>query len=410
MDLIGYAPDFGLELDGAPMPAELRVLVSAMRCETGVEGVDQAEITLVNDALKLLDDQRLKVATKLGIDLGYAGGPLTRVFTGEIVAKSASFPRDGAPMLRLTAQDKRHRMQQGTRARWFAIPVPSVGNFPLPDLVTAYLVTLEGLMIPVVDPVTAALGVLLGGVAEVATVRDPDSAQQLIRKQAGESNYSFLSRICKENGWDMIVEHDGTLGGEILRFQSSGDRLSADLTFTWGRNLIEFNPRISLVGQIEAVTVSIWVPPIKTVFLVTLGFDWERMMLTLQIFPGAIPIANSPATAAEPHPSHIEVRKSVTLYTAPRMLVGEIIPRLNRRLTAHATMLGEPLLKAGGVVQIEGVGEEFGGRYRLTQVSHLLDEGGFRSEVDLRKEIWFGSIPPVEQGAIPILHRPQVSI
>lgn len=410
MDPIGYAPDFRLELDGAPMPAELRVLVSAVRCETGVEGVDQAEITLVNDALKLLDDQRLKVATKLGIDLGYAGGPLTRVFTGEIVAKSASFPRDGAPILQLTAQDKRHGMQQGTRARWFAIPVPSVGNFPLPDLVTADLVTLEGLMIPIVDPVTAALGVLLGGVAAVATIRDPDSAQQLIRKQTDESNYSFLSRICEENGWDMVVEHDGRLGGEILRFQSSGDRLSPDLTFTWGRNLIEFNPRISLVGQIEAVTVSIWVPPIKTVFLVTLGFDWERMMLTLQIFPGAIPIADLPATAAEPHPSRIMIKKSVTLYTAPRKLVGEIIPRLNRRLTAHATMLGEPLLKAGAVVQIEGVGEEFGGRYRLTQVSHLLDEGGFRSEVDLRKEIWFGSIPPVEQGAIPLLRPPLVSI
>lgn len=133
-------------------------------------------------------------------------------------------------------------------------------------------------------------------------------------------------------------------------------------------------------------------------------------MLTLQIFPGAIPIANSPATAAEPHPSRIMIKKSVTLYTAPRKLVGEIIPRLNRRLTAHATMLGEPLLKAGAVVQIEGVGEEFGGRYRLTQVSHLLDEGGFRSEVDLRKEIWFGSIPPVEQGAIPLLRPPLVSI
>jgi hypothetical protein len=193
----------------------------------------------------------------------------------------------------------------------------------------------------------------------------------------------------------MVVEHDGALGGEILRFQTSLDRLSADLTFAWGRNLVEFNPRISLVGQIEAVTVSIWVPPIKAVFLVTLGFDWERMMLTLQIFPGGIPIAPE-------SPTRVMVKESVTPFTAPQKLVGEIIPRLNRRLTGKAVMLGEPQLKAGGVVQIEGVGEEFGGRYRLTQVSHLLDEGGFRSEVDLRKEIWFGSIPSFEQGAVPL--------
>jgi hypothetical protein len=394
---LGYVPDFRVVLDGAPMPAEFRALVTALRCDTGMEGVDQVEITLVNDALRLLDDQRLKVGVGLGLDLGYAGGELSRVFTGVIVAKGGSFPRDGAPMLRITAQDKRYRARQGTHARWFAIPIPSVGNFPVPDLATASLVTLEGRMLPSADPIGAALGIILGGVGAVAVsaLGDPSSAQRLLRKQADESNYDFLARVCRENGWDMVVEHDGPLGGDVLRFQSSADRLGADFAFRWGRDLIEFNPRISVVGEVQAVTVSIWVPPAKMVFNVTLGFDWERMMLTLEIVPGAIPLGSET-------PGRTLVMDPLTPFTAPRKLVGEIIPKLNRRLTGSATVLGEPRMRAGNAVRLEGVGEEFGGLYRMTQVSHLLDERGFRTELGLRKEIWFGSIPAVEQGAVPV--------
>ena len=61
-----------------------------------------------------------------------------------------------------------------------------------------------------------------------------------------------------------------------------------------------------------------------------------------------------------------------------------------------------PRLRAGDVLRIEGVGEEFGGLYRVTSITHTLDGGGFRTQFEARKEIWFGSIPPPEQGAVPV--------
>jgi hypothetical protein len=54
------------------------------------------------------------------------------------------------------------------------------------------------------------------------------------------------------------------------------------------------------------------------------------------------------------------------------------------------------------VLRIEGVGEEFGGLYRATAVTHSLDVSGFRTRFEARKEIWFGSIPLADQGAVPI--------
>jgi uncharacterized protein len=92
----------------------------------------------------------------------------------------------------------------------------------------------------------------------------------------------------------------------------------------------------------------------------------------------------------------------VTLASAPRMIIAKLLPKLNRRLTASGSCVGDPRIRAGGVLQVEGVGETYGGRYRIAGATHTLDASGYRTAFDLRKEIWFGSIPPASQGALTI--------
>jgi phage protein D len=394
VDTSTFAPDFRLLIDGSPIPAVLRASISSVKCETGFEGVDQLEVSLVNDQLRWLDQPAFKLDTGLTLQIGYAPQPLTQVFDGEIVARAAEFPSGGAPSLTITAQDRRHKMQEGKKVRWFAIPIPCVGNLPLPDIATAPLVALENLLIPLVDPVGAALSVILGGVDMAVAITDPGSAQKVIRKQANESDYDFLARIAAENGWDMMVEHDGPLGGHMLHFTSPLDHLSADVTLGWGRSLIEFTPRISKVGQIVSVGGFVWVPAIKMVFNVTVGFDWDRMSLTLSIVPGVVPFGQNPTDYLIDEP--------LTPTSIPRKLIGELLPKLNNRLTASGSTVGDPRIRAGTVVRIEGVGEEFGGLYRVTSATHTLDAGGYRTSFEARKEIWFGSIPLGDQGAIPV--------
>jgi len=54
------------------------------------------------------------------------------------------------------------------------------------------------------------------------------------------------------------------------------------------------------------------------------------------------------------------------------------------------------------VLRIEGVGEQFGGLYRVTSATHTIDQSGYRTQFETRKEIWFGSIPASEQGAVRV--------
>lgn len=394
MDRSRFAPEFDLLLGGQSMPAELRASIMSVRCQTGYEGLDEVEIAIANEQLRWLDNPLFALDQPLTLKLGYAPDPLTQVFDGDIVAHGATFPTGGMPTMTLTAHDRRHNMSDGKKVRWFAIPLPCPGNLPLPDIATASIVTLENLMIPIFDPVGAALSILLGGVDAFVAVTDPGSAQKVIRKQDNESDYDFLNRLAAQNGWEILVEHDGPVGGHALRFTSSLDKLSADFTFGWGRSLIDFTPRISKVGQLFTVGAFVWISAIKMTFTVTLGFDWDRMSLSLGIYPGAVPIGMKPGDYM--------IEEPLTAASVPRKLVSELIPRLNKRLTASGSVLGEPALRAGNVIRIEGTGEEFGGLYRATSVTHTIDEGGFRTSFAARKDIWFGSIPAADQGAVPV--------
>lgn len=389
-----YAPDFGLEIGGRPAPAAVRGAVTAIRLESGIEGADRAEITLANEGLRWLDDPLFALDQPLALSLGYAPARPEQLFVGQIVALAPTFPGNGVPLLKITAQDARFRLQQGKKLRWFAVPVPTVGNFPLPDMVSAPLVALEHQLIPVIDPVGAAISVILGGVEAIGAIADPGGAQKFIRKQANESDYSFLARVALENGWDMRVEHSGPQGGHVLRFQSPLAHLEPDLTLAYGRSLLEFAPRLSAVGQIFSVSAYVWVSEIKLTFAVNLGWDWDRMALTLMIYPAGVTL--------QAGPSHYLIKDPVTPLTAPRRIIGELLPKLNKRLSGSGSTVGNPAIKAGCVIRFEGLGAQFGGLYRVTKATHTLDQAGYRTEFDVRKDIWFGSIPALAQGAVPV--------
>lgn len=388
-----YVPEATLELDGRAAPRAVQAAVMSVEVTTGIEGVDQAQLILANDRLQWLDDALFRVGRAMAIDLGFRDGGQERVFTGEIVAKAVDLGSEGN-RLTVTAQDRRHNMADGTKSRWVGVPIPSVGNFPVPDPVTASLVTMENFMLPLIDPVGAAIAVILGGLDMAAVLTDPGAAQKMIRKQADESDLDFLKRIAKENAWDMIVEH-GEVDGHVLRFQSSADVTSPIASFEWGKDMLAFQSRTTKVGQLDAVSIAVWVPDIKTTFTVELGWDWDRFALTLNVYPGALPLGVGGR-------GRLKIDEPASPFSAGRKLVSELIPRLNRRTTASAKVPGHPGLKAGRVVEVVGAGREFGGRYRIAEASHRLNSSGFVTELSLRKDVWFGALPDFEQGASPV--------
>jgi hypothetical protein len=347
------------------------------------------------------------------------------MFVGEIVGQSPTFPSGGSPMLTISAQDRRQHLQDHKPVRWFAVPVPYLGNMPLPDPAVASLVATEHLLIPLFDPIGAALSVLIGGAEVAVALGDKQMMQKIIRKQLNESNLDFLKRISQENGWELFIDHSGAQGGWQLRFFSLADHLAPDVILKYGQSLIDFTPRITKVGQIASVAVKIWVPSIKTEFTITASWDWDRNSLDVNVssgyrmdgsensMPGLDTSAIDKPYGCQPKGAGSSASTSSTSQvmlvdepvgpeSAPRVLLSKLLSRLNQRLTGSGSTIGDPRIRAGTVLRLEGLGQQFGGLYRVTSATHTIDSGGYRTNFDVRKEIWFGSIPALEQGAMKL--------
>jgi phage protein D len=382
-----YAPEYSVEIDGEPIPPALRGSISRISYTDGIQGADRVEVSVANEGLRWLDHPLLQVDNRFTLSLGYAPDPLERVFVGEITGVNASFPTGGMPTLTIVAHDFLQRLTTGTKDRGFMLNLPRIGHFPLPDPAVASLVAATNLLIPYPDPIGAALSFFI---LLIAYAVSPLDAKRGVRIQQSQSDFDFLAGMAKQNGWDMYIDHTKDPQGFILRFQFLPQDFSPSASLDWGASLAEFTPRLTTVGQVAGVQSRIWIPSIKLEVIVVLSWDYDRAAFDLQIFPGlgGLDGVVGPAKAR----SLIKV-EAVGPATMPKKLLGELLPRLNNRLTGSGSAVGNLDIKAGRVIDLHGLGEQFSGLYRITSATHTIDGGGFKTSFDVRKEIWFGSIP-----------------
>jgi hypothetical protein len=390
-----YAPQFKVDIDGAPLPHGLRGSISSVAYKDGLEGADSVEVTFANPSFQWLDHPLLAADLALRLSIGYAPDPLEEVFVGEITGVEPSFPADGMPTLKVTAHDFLNRLTHGKVDRAFAISTPKFAHFPLPDVAVAAIVSASNLLIPYPDPIGGALSALM----TLATyVNTPQDAQVSVRRQQGESDFEFLSGVARENGWQVYIDHTLEPKGYVLRFQFLMQDYAPSLSLKLGQSLLEFTPRLTTVGDIFGVSARIWVASLKMEFVIVVSWDYDRAAFDLMIYPG---LDNLDLVLGKKSAKTISI-KPTGFPTALRELLSELLPRLNNRLTGNGSSVGDPRIKAGRVVSFEGLGPSFSGLYRITSATHTFDASGYRTSFSARKEIWFGSIP-VPKGASGLL-------
>lgn len=382
-----YAPDFRIQIDGENVPANLRASVISINYQDGMKGADRVEITLANDKLQWLDHPLLQPDNDLSLYTGYAPDPLEEVFVGEITGVNASFPSGGIATVTVVAHDFLHRLQEGKRDRAFKLDIPTVGHFPLPDAVVAPLVSLTDGLIPAMDPVGAALS-FLATLTSFAIA--PIDARRGVRLQQGQSDFEFLTQIAKDNGWEMYIDHSMAPKGYVLRFQFLVQDYSPSVALKWGESLIDFSPKLTTVGTLAGVAARIWVASIKVELMVMLSWNYDKAAFELAVYPGLGQLTDLlPAEQA----AKVKTLEAVGPASAPQKILSELLPALNNRLTGSGNCVGNPNIKAGKVIQLDGLGEEFSGLYRITSSTHSFDASGYRTSFEARKEVWFGSIP-----------------
>jgi phage protein D len=385
-----FAPEYQVKVNGRDLPQSVRSAITAVRYDDGIRAADRVEIDVANLNVRLLQEHirglgfrpfptgvrigpvgvnavpsgTFDIDNSLSLSMGYASGPVVEMFRGEVTGVELEFPEAGLPKLTLVAHDKLNRLKEGKYARGFGI---------LPDFLIAAILGAENLLLPAIDPTVAAastamtvLGAIFGGSGT---------------KQKGQSDFALLKEIADRFDADFWVE------GDVLWLSRFIKEYEPRLTLTWGGSLLSFAPRMSKVGQVVGVGAKFTLREIPFDFLVSAAWDFDREALRILVVPGAA--AAYAKTLIGPIVTLITrpIGSPADIANSAFMIIRKLRQKLNNRLTGSGVAVGDPRIRANAVIRIEGIGPDFSGNYRVAAARHVIDEDGYRTHFQVRKEI-----------------------
>jgi phage protein D len=386
-----YAPEYKLRINDADLTSALRSSIASVRYQDGVNAADRVEISFANANLRWLQNHirglgfrpfptgvsvgpfgRLDAApegtfdidNKLSLAMGYAPDPLEEMFLGEVTGVNVSFPNGGMPTMTLVAHDYLNRLSRGSYARGFG---------PLADALVAMILSAENLLLPLVDPAVTAISTAL----TVINVIFRGSGT----KQEGESDLQLLQKIAAQYDADFWVDRNTLYLSRFLK------EYSPSVTLKWGKSLLDFSPRVSTVGQVAGVSMKFTLRELPLSFLVTAGWDFDREALVISVVPGeaaaGAKAVSGPAFTIIDQP----ISSPADIANSALVIIRELRNKLNNRLTGSGSAVGDPQIRAGAVMRLEGLGPDFSGDYRVTSATHTIDGSGYRTSFEVKKEI-----------------------
>jgi len=122
-------------------------------------------------------------------------------------------------------------------------------------------------------------------------------------------------------------------------------------------------------------------------FLVTVAWDFDRENLRVTILPGeaakGAKAISGPAFTIVDQP----ISSPADIANSALVILRQLRQKLNSRLTGSGSAVGDPRIRAGAIIRLEGLGPDFSGDYRVSSATHTVDTGGYRTNFEVHKEI-----------------------
>jgi uncharacterized protein involved in type VI secretion and phage assembly len=321
-----HVASLSVSIGGSELAPELRNALLEVKVKDSVSVPSSAFVRINDPGLKHVDDGVFTIGKELEVKTGgMADSSKTSIFKGEIVAFEPEFAKSGC-VIALRAYDKSHRLQRARKVRTF-------------QDVTAT---------DIVKRITQEAG--LTGSA------DPTNARFKFFLQSDESDRDLIRRFEREYNFQFFFE-DGS-----YKFRSVTATGGVVLSLKYGESMMSFRPRISSAQQVNQVEVRGWDPQQKKeiVSTATNGSTVSRPGLQRSTL----------ATAFGSHSILVADRVMETSSEAQKVARSSLDRRAEAFVEAEGMCLGNPKLRAGKKVKIEGVGTKLSGEYVLTSVTH----------------------------------------
>jgi uncharacterized protein involved in type VI secretion and phage assembly len=311
-------------VDGRPLDPELSGNLVEVRVEQHLLLPDVAVVRVSDPALEHVDAGPFELGAKLAVRLSAPdSNRLRSAFAGRINAVEPEFDPAGAVLV-ARAYDASHALNQVRRTATYQ-------NMTADDIARKL----------------AARARLQPGTI------DPAGPPQPFVQQHGETDLRLLWRLAAAIDFEVVVED------EKLHFRRAGGRPGeAPVALRWGEGLVAFRPRVTAARQVENVTVRGW------------DADAGRAVEATAAAPAPDSRIGFPRNPAAGGATEVGDQAVLDQGEAEEVARSIAAGLSNASVGADGTCHGEPRIRPGGRVEIEGVGNRFGGSYALTAVSH----------------------------------------
>jgi phage protein D len=317
-----------VRVGGQAIDPDLAAHLVEVRVEDHLMLADAFVIRIADPELKHIDANPLEVGADVEVLLAAAdGNRLVSLLDGQVTSVEPEFGAHGTVIV-IRGYDHSHALNRSRRSETYQ-------NSTAGDIARK---------------VTSRAGLTPG------TIEDEGGVQSFVQ-QNNETDWEFLWRLAERLGHEVVVIK------KELSFRRAGGDAGSPLTLRWGDGLLSFRPRLTGIQQVEDVVVRGWDAGAKRVIeatakpeqlLSTIGVTRDKVVGALS--GGTLRVLDRPVATQD---------EATALAKSVASKVG------NAYLEATGVARGNPALRAGTKVRIEGVGSRFGGEYTLSATTHV---------------------------------------
>ncbi|MFK0238348.1 phage baseplate assembly protein V [Streptomyces vinaceus] len=349
----------------------LRVVV-----DTNLHLPGMFEITLLDPEGTAVSEAGLHIGARVEVYGGEASSATAaRLVSGEVTSIEAICERMSIRTV-VRGYDRAHRLQRTRRTRTF---------INMKDTDVARQIALEARL-------------------EIGQL-DESRTTHAHLSQMAQSDWDFLQSRARDIGFEAGVS-EGRFYFRKASSAGSGSGLLGGLPRNTGRtaelrfgaNLLSFNPRITSANLAPAVEVRSWNPESGSVTVGhaaarsgTARLDEDPASVTAPYFPGGAlaseALARVPVGGRAPEPdrrAHVVVNRPAGSGAGATAAADEMADGLAENISsafaeAIGIVQGDPAVRAGQGVEVDGVPPMFAGTWLVTSARHVFceDEGGY---------------------------------
>lgn len=314
-------------IDGTELGPDFASNVLEVKVVDSLTLPDTAVVRITDAKGENVDKSPLKLGAKIEIKAGEEDQQSqSTIFKGQIAAVEPEFTPTGV-VLSARAYDEAHKLNREKKSRTFQQVSAS----------------------DMAKKVVGEAGIAIGDIKSTSVVHE-------FFQQSNETDWNFLWRLAMMHDYEVVVTDSK------FNFRPANVAQGSATTVTFGDKLQSFRPRMSGVQQVDTVEVRAWDSKTKKVVngratsaQTTSQPGTSRSKVASDLGGGTTVVTDRPAaTTAEAN----EIAKSTLQRMADSFFEADGVAR------------GNPALKAGTKVKVEGVGKDFGGEFTISSSTH----------------------------------------